>query len=185
MRYPGCWDRYAAVVDSLFHLGVPWWELVLRCTAIYLVLLLGLRLFGKREVGQFTLFDLVFVLLVANAVQPAMTGPDSSLAGGLIIIATLLAVNLVVSWLRVNSTFFRRILEAKPTIVARDGKWIAEELRRQGIDEEDSDAALREHGLMSVSETELVVLEGDGSLSVVPRDRTGARRRRRVRFIRH
>jgi uncharacterized membrane protein YcaP (DUF421 family) len=169
----------------MFHLAVPWWEIALRCAAIYLSLLLGLRLFGKREVGQFTLFDLVFVLLVANAVQPAMTGPDSSLAGGLIIIATLLAVNLGVSWLRVNSSFFRRILEAKPTVVARDGKWIAEELRRQGIDEEDSDAALREHGLKSVTEAELVVLEGDGSLSVVPKDRGAGRRRRRVRFTRH
>ena len=83
----------------MFHLAVPWWELVLRSVGVYVVLLFGLRLFGKREVGQFTLFDLVFVLLVANAVQPSITGPDASLAGGIVIIASLLAANFVVgSW---------------------------------------------------------------------------------------
>jgi len=56
-------------------------------------MVIGLRFFGKRELGQMTVFDLVLVLLVANAVQPAMTGPDTSLVGGLLIIGTLLAVN--------------------------------------------------------------------------------------------
>src|SRR5438270_6486889 len=61
------------------ELGVPWWELALRAVVIYLVFFVGLRIFGKREIGQFTVFDLVLVLLVANALQPAMTGPDTSL----------------------------------------------------------------------------------------------------------
>ena len=69
--------------------ALPWWELVLRAVAIYVALLLALRLFGKREVGQFTLYDLVFVLLVANALQPAITGPDTSVVGGLILIVAL------------------------------------------------------------------------------------------------
>jgi uncharacterized membrane protein YcaP (DUF421 family) len=145
-----------------------------------------LRLFGKREVGQFTLFDLVFVLLVANAVQPSMTGPDASLTGGLIIIATLLLLNFSVGWLRGHSRIFNRIVEPSSTVVARNGVWIPEELRRQGITDEEGEATLREHGLASIDETKLVVLEGDGSLSVVPKDPSAAgRRRRRVRFIRH
>jgi len=149
-------------------------------------LLFGLRLFGKREVGQFTLFDLVFVLLVANAVQPAMTGPDSSLTGGLIIIATLLLLNFAVGWLRGRSKLFNRVVEPSSTVVAREGQWMDQELHRQGITADETDAALREHGLESVAETKLVVLEGDGSLSVVPKDQSAAsRRRRRVRFIRH
>src|SRR5262249_56817522 len=74
---------------EMLNFGVPPWELVIRAAVIYAVLLGALRLFGKREVGQFTLYDLVLVLLVANAVQPAMTRPDSSLAGGVVIIATL------------------------------------------------------------------------------------------------
>lgn len=151
---------------------------------IYLVLLFGLRIFGKREVGQFTLFDLVFVLLVANAVQPAMTGPDSSLTGGLIIIATLLVLNFGISLLRIRVPAFNRLVEPRSAVVGRDGAWIAEELRRQGITDEECMAALREHGLASVAETKLVVLEADGSLSVVPTE-GGTHHRRRVRFIRH
>jgi uncharacterized membrane protein YcaP (DUF421 family) len=82
----------------------PAWDLVLRCVVIYFALLAGLRLTGKREVGQITLFDLVFVLLVANAVQPAMTGPDSSLLGGLIIIVVLLTINLLIDRLRIRNS---------------------------------------------------------------------------------
>jgi len=80
----------------MLNFGVPPWELVIRAVVIYAALLGALRLFGKREVGQFTLYDLVLVLLVANAVQPAMTGPDSSLAGGLVIIATLILLNFAI-----------------------------------------------------------------------------------------
>ena len=70
-------------------------ELVVRAVVVYAALLIALRVFGKREVGQFTLYDLVFVLLVANALQPAMTGPDSSLTGGLVLIAALVLANLL------------------------------------------------------------------------------------------
>jgi uncharacterized membrane protein YcaP (DUF421 family) len=64
--------------------GVPPLELVIRAALIYVVFFGALRLFGKREIGQFTLFDLALVLIAANALQPAITGPDSSITGGLI-----------------------------------------------------------------------------------------------------
>ena len=66
----------------MWDLQVPAWELAVRATGIYIAVLIGLRLFGKREVGQFTLIDLVLILLLANAVQPAMTGPDTSSPAG-------------------------------------------------------------------------------------------------------
>src|SRR5437588_12642059 len=107
----------------LFDLGEPVWALIVRSAAIYLVLLLGLRIFGKREVGQFTLFDLVFVLLVANAVQPAMTGPDSSLLGGVIIIFSLLLANLLVG--RLDSIpAFHRLVAAPPAVIVKDGHFL-------------------------------------------------------------
>jgi uncharacterized membrane protein YcaP (DUF421 family) len=168
----------------LFTLGEPAGSLILRSAAIYLILLLGLRVFGKREVGQFTLFDLVFVLLVANAVQPAMTGKDTSLGGGFIIIATLLTLNYTVARLRIRYPVIERALESKSVIVARDGRWLPDVLRREGITGDETMAALREHGIGSIEETKLVVLEADGSLSVVPKDPAVAHRRRRsVRFI--
>ncbi|MFY9615414.1 MAG: YetF domain-containing protein [Candidatus Dormiibacterota bacterium] len=172
---------------DFLKLGVPFLELVIRCTVIYLALLMGMRLFGKREIGQFTLFDLVFVLLVANAVQPAMTGPDSSLTGGLIIVITLLALNFTISFVRLRVPWFNRLVEPASVVVAKDGKWNTKELRRQGITGAEADAALREHGETTVKETEMVRLEADGSLSVVPKDSDDPARHhaRRVRFIRH
>src|SRR2546423_11685648 len=73
--------------SEIFKLGIPWTHLVLRAVIIYVVFFIGLRLFGKRELGQFTTFDLVLVLLVANALQPAITGPDNSLTGGGLLLA--------------------------------------------------------------------------------------------------
>jgi uncharacterized membrane protein YcaP (DUF421 family) len=168
----------------LFRLGESVGSLILRSAAIYLVLLIGLRVFGKREVGQFTLFDLVFVLLVANAVQPAMTGRDTSLGGGFVIIATLLSLNFAVSRLRIRFPVIERVLESKSVVVALDGRWLPEKLKREGITDDECLAALREHGIGSIDETKLVVLEADGSLSVVPKDPAVARRHpRHVRFV--
>lgn len=167
----------------IFTLGESVITIVLRAVTIYFVLLLSLRAFGKREIGQFTLFDLVFILLVANAVQPAITGNDNSLTGGLVIIATLILLNFALSRLRLASPLIARILEPRPVVLAKDGIWNQSELRRQGISDEECLATLREHGLGSITEAELVELEADGTLSVVPKNRElHGGRRRRVRF---
>ena len=163
---------------------IPPWEIALRAVAVYLVMLVMLRLFGKREVGQFTLFDLVLVLLVANAVQPAMTGPDTSLAGGLLIIAVLMLANRALAESRRRLPFMRHLLESPATTLARDGEWLEDEVNREGLDAADLEAALREHGIGAVDEVELAVLEPDGSISVVPRRWRPAQARRRVR-VRH
>lgn len=165
---------------------IPPADLVLRSVAVYLVLLLLLRVFGKREVGQFTLFDLVMVLLVANAVQPAMTGPDTSLAGGVLIILTLVITNRILAEGRRRIPWLRLVLESPATTIARDGKWLTDAVNHEGLDAADLDEALREHGIASVDEVVLAVLEPDGSISVVPiTARSTAGRRRRVRILKH
>ncbi|MDQ2935597.1 MAG: DUF421 domain-containing protein [Chloroflexota bacterium] len=166
---------------------IPPWELIVRSVTIYLAMVVALRLFGKREIGQFTLFDLVLVLLVANAVQPAMTGPDSSLGGGVLIILTLVVTNRIMAEARRRLPFLRVVLESPPTTIARDGAWLHEAVQQEDIDAEDLETALREHGIASVDEVALAVLEPDGSISVVPRgDRQGQPRpRRRVRVVNH
>ncbi|MCL4540759.1 MAG: DUF421 domain-containing protein [Chloroflexi bacterium] len=169
-------------MKDLWQLGIPAWDLVLRCVVIYLLLLFGLRLAGKREIGQFALFDLVVILLVANAVQPAMTGPDSSLLGGAIIIATLLLLNFVVSRLRRENTFFRNLIEPHPTVLAQDGHWIQSALQREDVDTDEAEAALREHGVASIQDVKLAVLELDGTISVVTKNDPLHRGHRRVRY---
>ena len=101
---------------------------------------------GKREIGQFTLFDLALVLLAANALQPAITGPDASIPGGLIVVLTIFILNQGVAVLRVRSPRVRRLLEFGPTVIGRDGAWLLPALVRQGLDLVDVEAALREQG---------------------------------------
>jgi len=170
-------------VGSLFHLAIPWWELVIRSVGIYLVLLLGLRVFGKREVGQFTLFDLVFVLLVANAVQPAMTGPDASLFGGVIIVFSLLTANWAVGKLD-DIPAFHRLVTPAPTLLLKDGKLIEKAMEKEGITQDEVEMAMREHGLDDLALVKEAVLESDGSISIIGKDEKTQRRRRKVRFIR-
>ena len=154
----------------MWTLGTPPLELVLRAAIIYLVFFAALRLFGKREVGQFTLFDLALVLLAANALQPAITGPDASIPGGLIVVLTIFVLNQGVAILRVRSPLVRRLLEFGPTVIGRDGAWLLPVLVRQGLDLVDVEAALREHGLDAVAEMKLATLEADGSISIVATD---------------
>ena len=171
---------------ALYTPAVPAWQLALRSLIIFVAFIVVLRLAGKRELGQFTLTDLVLILLVANAVQPAMTGPDTSLTGGLVIIVTLFLANVVLSWLRVRWGSVRGFLEGQPAMLARDGQWYPDAMRRQGIDIDEATMALREHGVHDVTETDLVMLEPDGTISVVPKEGGGLRRgRRRVRYVQH
>lgn len=143
-------------------------EIILRSALIYLVLLAGLRLAGKREIGQLTVFDLVVLLLISNAVQNAMVGPDTSLPGGILAAVALLVVNALVNKLSVKSPRLRRWMEGSPTLLVLHGAAIPEHMRREGIDEDTLAAALREHGILEVSQVEMAVLEIDGSISVVP-----------------
>jgi uncharacterized membrane protein YcaP (DUF421 family) len=165
----------------MLNFAIAPWQLVLRSVVIYLGLLIALRLFGKREVGQFTLYDLVLVLLVANAVQPAMTGPDTSLAGGLLIIGTLVLANLAVASLD-RWNLFHRLFAPQPSVIIRDGHYLPGALRREGVTEEECESAVREHGLEGVSQVRLGVLEPDGSISIVPMSEEVSRTRRRVRY---
>lgn len=171
-------------MGELFKLGVPWWELILRSLLIYAVFFVGLRLFGKRELGQFTIFDLVLVLLVANALQPAITGPDNSVTGGVIIILTLLLINRGIALLRSYWPAFDHLIEPPPTVVVEDGKLLKKNLEKEGLSPSDVEMALREHGVDKIENTKLAVLENDGSISVVDKNNPDSyRRRRRVRFL--
>ena len=138
-------------------------------------------MFGKREVGQFTLFDLVFILLVANALQPAITGPDTSLGGGLILIVTLVALNFLVGKLD-NLPRFHRLFTPAPAVIMRDGKYLSDVMRREGVDQEEVEMAIREHGIADAKEVQLAVLEADGTISVVPAGTPMQRGKHRIRY---
>lgn len=170
----------------MLSLAIPAWHIVVRTVLVYLTVLVGLRLAGKRELGQMTVFDLVVILLIANAVQNAMVGPDVSFTGGAIAALVLLAVNWVVARLRLHRAFWGRILEGTPTVLVADGEFVTQNLRREGVERAELEMAMREHGVESVKDVRLAVLEVDGSISIVPRQSHVVRTRKHIRqFRRH
>jgi uncharacterized membrane protein YcaP (DUF421 family) len=168
----------------MFSLDVNGWSIVARTVIVYAALLLGLRLAGKRELGQMTPFDLVVILLIANAVQNAMVGPDTSVTGGLIAAGVLIVGNYGVAQGRERLPWLRRAVEGNPTLLINDGKWVRQQLRREGLDEDEVLMAIREHGVADVKDVRMAVLETDGSISIVPSDAKAMRTRRHVRFTR-
>lgn len=162
-------------------------EIALRAGIIYVFVLVGLRLTGKREVGQMTPFDLVLLLLIANAVQNAMTGPDTSVTGGLVAAGMLLALNAVVTHLVWRHKKIRRWAEGTPTLLIHAGKMLNQNLTKEKLSVEDLEQALREHGIASFAEVGQAVLEVDGSISVLKNDEIPAvmRPHHRIRFLRN
>jgi uncharacterized membrane protein YcaP (DUF421 family) len=158
---------------GIFDLALSPIEIVLRTVLVYAAFLLAMRIFGKREVGQLTLPDLVLVLLVANALQPAMTGPDSSVSAAFIIILTMFVLNYAVAQLRTRSARFERLITPSKTKIAEDGRWDRRALRKEGISMDEAEEAVRLSGVMDVSGTAAVFLESDGRISVIRPDASG------------
>ncbi len=153
----------------------------MRAVVIYAGLLIALRLFGKREVGQFTLYDLVFILLVANALQPAITGPDTSLGGGFVLIIVLVGVNYLVGKLD-NMPRFHKLFAAAPAVIMRNGKYLPDVMKKEGVDQDELETAMREHGVTDMKDVQMAVLEPDGTISVVPTGVAMTRTKHRIRY---
>ena len=145
-------------------------QIVLRTGVIYLLVLVGVRLSGKREVGQMTPFDLTLLLLLSNSVQNAMTGPDTSLLGGAVAAATLLILNYLVANVSGGNRHFRRLIEGEPSLLVHDGKPIEEHMAREHVSMDELHRALREHGINGCDQVALAVLEVDGSISCLKYD---------------
>jgi uncharacterized membrane protein YcaP (DUF421 family) len=169
----------------MLKLALSAWDIVLRTVVVYIVLLTGLRLSGKRELGQMTVFDLVVLLLLANAVQGAMVGGDNSLVGGILAAVVLLILNGVMARVRLRWPRLRRVMEGSPTLLILRGEVILDHLIREGLDQEILEAALREHGVADVADVEMAVLEIDGSISVVPAGTATKRVKRPLKYLRH
>ena len=161
-------------------------DVALRTSVVYFALLIGLRLTGTRQLGQMSTFDLVLLLIIANAVQNAMVGPDTSLAGGLVAAGVLIAWHRVIDWWRLRSRGVSKLLTGEGIMLIHAGRILEEHCVRAGITHDELRQALREHGVASVQDVMLAVLEPDGAISVVRFDdiKPGERPHRRIRAIR-
>lgn len=152
----------------MFELELPWWEFIFRSAVVYVCLMLMVRLSGKRTVGQFTPFDLVVVMLLAEAVTDSLTGGDKSLVGGLIAASTLVALNIVTAFLTARSRRMDEVLQGKPTLIGRDGVIYKDVLRRQRVAEPDVEMALRAADC-AIEDMRCAFLEADGNISILKR----------------
>jgi uncharacterized membrane protein YcaP (DUF421 family) len=156
-------------------LGSDLLSVAIRTAIVYVCLVLGFRLLGKREAGQLSTLDLVVLLVIANAVQNAMVGENTSLIAGLLAAAVILVLDLLLHAAADRWQPLRNALDGEPTILVDHGKVLVENLRREGISDRELAVALRQNQLLTPDEALYVFLETNGQISVIPqRDGGGA-----------
>ena len=160
------WILASQINDSLFDMGIPVAEKVVRTLAVYLGLVLLLRLAGKREVAQLNSFDLVVLLLLSNVVQNAVIGPDNSLIGGLLGAGILLGINALVVRLVGYNKAVAAVVEGTATDVVVDGEVKEGALRHLGLRRTEVVAAVRRQGASSIEEVERATISPGGVIAV-------------------
>ena len=155
--------------QDLFVLGIPIGEKLLRTVAVYVFLLIGLRLAGKRELGQLNPFDLVVLLLLSNTLQNAIIGNDNSLVGGMVGAAALLALNWLVVRYLYTHPLAARWLEGDVDLLIDKGEVQQSRLSRELITAGELEAAARRQGIDSLQQVETCRLEIGGALTFVPK----------------
>lgn len=150
----------------MFDMHLPWWEFIARGAIVYAVLLLMVRISGRRTIGQFTPFDLLVVMLLSEAVSNSLSGGDESLIGGLLIAATLIGLNVAVSFASSRSSKLSDIFDGDAVLIGRDGKFFDSAIKRLRLAQPDLEEALRQADCTQ-EEMEYAFLEADGCISVL------------------
>lgn len=156
------------IFDHMFTLPLPFLEKLIRPVIVYLVLVVLLRLFGKRELAQLNPFDLVVLLSLSNTVQNAIIGDDNSISGGVIGAVGLLAINWLVVRTLYNSPKLTRLIEGSSTELVSSGQIDKRALKRESLTEEELMEVIHRQGFERLSQVGSCVLEPNGSFYVEP-----------------
>ena len=151
--------------NHMFVLGLPVLEKILRPVVVYIFLIIGLRLSGKRELAQLNPFDLIVLLTLSNTVQNAIIGDDNSVSGGLIGATSLLAVNYLVVRFLYDHRKIDQLVEGKADVLIEEGKIYEHKLKRELITREELAAAARKQGFDTLADVRQCTLEPGGTLS--------------------
>jgi uncharacterized membrane protein YcaP (DUF421 family) len=144
--------------------------IAVRTAIVLLALVVGVRVFGRRHAGEMNVYDLLLVLMTANAVQNAMTKANGHLAVALVSAGALLALGWLCGALTARRPALQARLLGSPTILVHDGRLVWPNLKREELTEREVMTELRKRGLTELDAVKLAVLEIDGSLSVVPKE---------------
>jgi uncharacterized membrane protein YcaP (DUF421 family) len=150
----------------MWTLSVAWWDLIVRSIIVYAVLIVLLRITGKRQVGQLAPFDLVLLLVLSNAVQNAMNGGDNSVTGGIISAVTLISLNFLTGWLTFRSKRLEVLIEGQPEVLIHNGRLFEDVMARAQLTHHELNAALRQEGCLSVADVHCAILENNGTITV-------------------
>jgi uncharacterized membrane protein YcaP (DUF421 family) len=168
---------HSIIFEHMFQLPVPLAEKLIRPVIVYIVLVILLRIFGKRELAQLNPFDLVVLLSLSNTVQNAIIGDDNSVTGGVVGAFSLLAINWIVVYLLFRSRKLTRIFEGKSTILVRNGQPDLRALRRESLTREELLAVIHRQGFEGFHQVHRCELEPNGTFYVEPFDPSAADKR--------
>lgn len=142
-------------------------QIIISTVAVYLFIILAIRLFGKKELSQLSVVDLVFILLISNSVQNAMVGSNSTLSGGLVAAAALFVVNFIFKEILYRFPKFGRLVQGETLMLIYKGKLNRKNMEKAKLTIGEIMEAIREHGVSTIEEVDLAVLEVDGNISVL------------------
>lgn len=143
------------------------WELMIRGTAMFWLLLLIFRFVLRRDMGDVGVSDFLFVVILGDAAQNAMIGDGTSLVDGMVLIGTLVAWNFFLDWLGYRVPAVERFVSGRRLCLVRHGRMQRRAMRREYISEEDVLAKVREEGLEDLAQVKRMYLETDGQISVI------------------
>jgi len=148
----------------------PYLNILASTSIIYIFITIAIRIFGKKELSQLSVMDLVFVMLISNGVQNAMVGSDSSLLGGIVAASTLFVINYIFKYLIFRSKSLARLIEGEPIILVSNGKVHDNNLKKLQLTLDELLESIREHGISDIKEINLAIFEVDGNISVLSND---------------
>lgn len=151
----------------MLNMSLPWWEFVIRALVVYLFLVIGIRLTGRRQVGQLSPLDFILLLILSNSVQNSMNGGDNSLVGGMILAGTLLAMNWFFSYITFRSQRLASSIDGRPLVLIHEGKINESVKRLELITDDELKAIIRRNGLENVGQVHIAIIEPNGSISVI------------------
>jgi len=152
---------------GVFGLSVPPLELIVRGSAMYLLLFLLFRVVVRRRVGAVGMADILVLVIVADAAQNAMAGEYKSVTDGAILVGTILGWDMLIDWANWRFPALRGWLEAPPLLLVRNGRVIHRNLRHEFVTEDELESKLRQQGVKDVSEVAEARMESDGEVSVI------------------
>ncbi len=156
------------MINFLLHNSYS--QIILRCIAVYLFIVIAIRIFGKKELAQLSVVDLVFILLISNSVQNAMVGENVSLGGGIVAAISLFLINYSLKRLIYRNRKVSELLQGRALLLVYKGELQEENLVKAEITLQELEAAIREHGVEEIKNVDLAMFEVDGNISVISND---------------